>query len=135
MKDNTETDDAIAIEAAAMDYAEGWYNGNAERMERALHSSLVKRTLMQDDTGRWTVNRTATFENMIQWTRESEGTAWTGAQVFEVEVLDIFRDVATVRCLSAEYVDYLHLARFGTEGWKIVNVLWQFREGDYQAAG
>ena len=90
---------------------------------------------MQDDTGAWTVNRTSTFENMVQWTREGEGKAWTGEHVFEVEVLDIFRDVATVRCLSAEYVDYLHLARFGPDGWKIVNVLWQYREGDYQAAG
>jgi hypothetical protein len=131
-KDNAATTDVQAIEAVAMDYAEGWYTGNPERMERALHPSLVKRTLMQDDAGHWTVNCTSTFENMVQWTREGEGKAWTGEHVFEVEVLDIFRDVATVRCLSAEYVDYLHLARFGAQGWKIVNVLWQMREGDYQ---
>ncbi len=28
----------------ALDYIEGWYAGDAERMERSLHDDLVKRT-------------------------------------------------------------------------------------------
>ena len=132
MKDNETADDARAIEAIALDYAQGWFTGNGERMALALHPSLVKRTIMQDDTGRWTVNRTSTCENMIQWTREGEGKAIAGERIYEVEILDVFRDVATVRCLTSEYIDYLHLARFGADGWKIVNVLWQMREGDYE---
>ncbi|HEX6315687.1 MAG TPA: nuclear transport factor 2 family protein, partial [Gemmatimonadaceae bacterium] len=35
--------DSAAIRAAALDYIEGWYEGNAERMERALHPELAKR--------------------------------------------------------------------------------------------
>jgi hypothetical protein len=31
--------DSTAIRATALDYAEGWYEGNAERMARALHRS------------------------------------------------------------------------------------------------
>ncbi len=34
---------AKAIKEAALDYGEGWYEGNAERMERALHPELAKR--------------------------------------------------------------------------------------------
>jgi len=34
--------DAAEIEAIARDYGEGWYTGDAARMERALHSELVK---------------------------------------------------------------------------------------------
>lgn len=132
MKDNSQSSSHEAIEAVAMDYAEGWYTGDAERMERALHPSLVKRTIMRDAKGHWTVNRTSTCEMMVGWTREGEGAAWMGEKAYELHVLDVFRDIATVRCLSPEYVDYLHLARFGAEGWKIVNVLWQFREGEYQ---
>lgn len=48
-------------------------------------------------TGLWTMNRTSTFENMVAWAQEGEGKAFTGARVFEVEVTDIFRDIATVR--------------------------------------
>jgi hypothetical protein len=52
---------AVAVEAFEARKAQL----NPERMERALHPSLVKRTLMQNDAGRWTVNRTSTFENMV----------------------------------------------------------------------
>jgi hypothetical protein len=34
--------DSAAIRATALDYIEGWWTGNAERMERALHSHLAK---------------------------------------------------------------------------------------------
>jgi len=67
----------------------------------------------------------------VTWTREGEGTSWKGTKDYDIRILDVFRDIATVRCLSPEYVDHLHLGRFGQDGWKIVNVFWQFREGDY----
>lgn len=35
--------DSAAIKQTALDYIEGWYEGNAERMERALHPDLAKR--------------------------------------------------------------------------------------------
>lgn len=35
--------DRTAIKQAALDYIEGWYEGNAERMEKALHTDLTKR--------------------------------------------------------------------------------------------
>src|SRR5258706_14452574 len=35
--------DQAAIKQTALDYIEGWYEGNAERMERALHPELEKR--------------------------------------------------------------------------------------------
>jgi hypothetical protein len=134
MKD-ADTEDHAAIRAVATDYARGWYEGDPARMARALHPSLVKRTIAPDAKGGWTVGRTATRDLMIQWTREGEGTAVPGERIYETRILDVFRDIATVRCVSAAYVDYLHLARFGAEEWKIVNVLWQYREGDEEAVG
>ena len=37
--------DTAAIRAAALDYIEGWYAGNAGRMERAVHPDLAKRIM------------------------------------------------------------------------------------------
>ena len=37
--------DEQAIEATVLDYFEGWFDGDAERMERALHPQLAKRAL------------------------------------------------------------------------------------------
>ncbi len=36
----TQADDNAAIKQTALDYIEGWYEGNAERMQRALHPDL-----------------------------------------------------------------------------------------------
>jgi len=35
--------DSAAIKQTALDYIEGWYEGNADRMEKALHPELAKR--------------------------------------------------------------------------------------------
>ena len=37
------TTDEAAVEATARDYVEGWYWGDAQRIDRALHDDLVKR--------------------------------------------------------------------------------------------
>jgi hypothetical protein len=36
--------DVLAGRPVALDYIEGWYAGDAERMARSLHNDLVKRT-------------------------------------------------------------------------------------------
>src|ERR1044072_9983432 len=44
--------DAAAIKQTALDYIEGWYEGNPERMERALSPDLAKRIVMTNAQGR-----------------------------------------------------------------------------------
>jgi hypothetical protein len=45
--------DSAGIRTAALDYAEGWYTGDGDRMARAVHPELVKRILVTDTaTGR-----------------------------------------------------------------------------------
>ena len=39
--------DRAAIEACVRDYIEGWYTGDAARMDRALHPELAKRGVLQ----------------------------------------------------------------------------------------
>ena len=41
-------EDEAAIRAAALDYLEGWYAGDAARMERSLHPDLAKRIVRPD---------------------------------------------------------------------------------------
>ena len=49
----TSPDDNEAITTTALDYIEGWYSGDAGRMERALHPELAKRMISTDPkTGR-----------------------------------------------------------------------------------
>jgi hypothetical protein len=42
------------IVACALDYYEGWFDGDAARMERALHPELVKRSRWPTTAREWT---------------------------------------------------------------------------------
>ena len=51
---------------------------------------------------------------------------------YEIIIQDVFRHMAVVKAISPHYVDYCQLLQF-EEGWKIVNVLWEVREGEVEA--
>ncbi len=111
------------ITAAARDYVEGWFDGDAERMRRALHPDLAKRSLDVDDAGQERIE-TLTAEQMIRWTREGVGQQRDpGDRQIEITVHQVDDGLATATCLCALYVDHLQLAKTA-DGWKIVNILW-----------
>lgn len=120
-------DDAAAIRATALDYIDGWYDGDAARMERALHPALVKRIVKADPkTGNpWLQDMGAS--QLVQFTRSGGGTQTPRPQRRnEVKVLDTFGDAAVVRIDAGEWVDYLQLHKWNGR-WVIVNVLWELR--------
>lgn len=124
--------DSDAILRAAHDYTDGWYEGDAGRMERSLHPDLVKRTIVRDGDS-WAVGPTSTRDFLVACTRDGGGTGVPKKERFsDIVILDLFRDIAVVKALSPHYMDYLQLAKFGEDDWRIVNVLWQMRESEHQ---
>ena len=119
-------DDLAAIEQAAMDYELGWYEGDAERMGRALSPALVKRAYVRDRaTGGERLSELGR-ERMIEKTAQGGGTDVPLAKrYYDIAVLDVYGDIASVRAESADYVDYLQLARRDGQ-WLILNVLWAY---------
>jgi len=119
--------DKNAIRAVALDYIEGWYTGNAERMERALHPELAKRIVRRDARTRESLLGQQSAMTLVQNTRASGGKQTPEAKrLKEVIVLDVFENAASVKVIAADWVDYLHIARWnGT--WKIINVLWEMK--------
>ncbi len=116
--------DAIAIQRAALDYIDGWYTGDAVRMERALHPRLAKRVVGTNPrSGRSVLHEGSALE-LVQETRTGEGRQTPVATRREdVRILDRFADMATVRVDATDWVDYLQMARFDGR-WVIINVLW-----------
>lgn len=118
--------DSAAIRATALDYIEGWYTGDAARMERALHPHLAKRFLEPRADGGVQLTETTALE-LVQQVRGGGGSATPeGVRRTEVKILDIFQDVANVRVDAHGWIDYMHLAKLGSN-WRIVNVLWEIR--------
>jgi hypothetical protein len=116
------TTEETAVVEAVLDYFEGWFDGDAARMERAIHPGLAKRS--PKDDGR-TLDET-TAEWMIDATRRGIGRERDpGERRIEVEVEDVYDGIANVTVRSAVYREYVQLAHT-EDGWKIVNALWQW---------
>ncbi|MGH7908396.1 MAG: nuclear transport factor 2 family protein [Candidatus Acidiferrales bacterium] len=118
--------DREAIKQAALDYAEGWYEGNAERMERALHPELAKRIARTNPEGRSRLDQMSAM-TLVQFTRNGGGkNTPKEKQQKDVTILDVFGNAATVKLEMSGWIDYLHVARFNGR-WVIVNVLWELK--------
>ena len=118
--------DSAAITATASDYIEGWYAGDAARMERALHTHLAKRFVESRADGGVQLTETTALELVQQVRRGGGSDTPESVRRTDVRILDIFQDVASVRVDAHGWIDYMHLAKFG-EDWRIVNVLWEIR--------
>jgi hypothetical protein len=124
---NISPSDAEAIKQTALDYIEGWYEGNAERMERSLHPELAKRIVLKDsNTGKSRLDQMGAM-TLVQRTRQAAGTKTSKEQQQkDVVILDVFENAASVRVTATDWIDYLHMARFN-DRWVIVNVLWELK--------
>lgn len=116
--------DSAAIVTASLDYIDGYYTGNAERMERALHPDLAKRIVNTDPQGRSRLGQMSAM-TLVQGTRAGGGKD-EAVKRTDVRILDIFQNTASVRIDAGTWVDYLHVAKFNGR-WVIVNVLWEIR--------
>lgn len=118
--------DSAAIRATALNYIEGWYSADAARMERALHPHLAKRFMESFADGRVRLTETTALE-LVQQVRAGGGSSTPERERrTDVRILDVFQDVASVRVDAHGWIDYMHLAKVGSE-WRIVNVLWEIR--------
>ncbi len=114
--------DSTAIVAAALDYLEGWYEGNADRMDRALHPDLAKRVVMNTADGKTELQHMGE-QDLVGMTRR-RGERDKVDLRDRIRILDIFGKAAVVRADADSWVDFLQIARIEGE-WVIVNVLWE----------
>jgi putative lumazine-binding protein len=115
-----------AIKQTALDYVEGWYEGNAERMERALHPDLAKRIVRTSPEGRSRLDQMSAM-GLVQGARRGGGKDTPKEkQQKDVVILDIFGNTASVKCVMSDWIDYMHLAKSNGR-WVIVNVLWELK--------
>ena len=118
--------DAELIREAALDYIEGFYEGNAERMERALHPELAKRIVHTGTNGKSSLSQMGAL-TLVQSTRARRGKPESKEkQQKDVSILDIFGNTASVKVTATDWIDYMHLAKWNGR-WVVVNVLWELK--------
>jgi len=122
----TAASESEALKAVALDYIEGYYTGDAARMERALHPELAKRIVNSDGSGHDSLGQMSAM-TLVNATRAGGGkNTPADKQQKDVTILDVFENAAVVKVVAADWVDYLEMARWNGQ-WKIVNVLWELK--------
>jgi len=117
-------EDKAAINRAALDYAEGYYEGNAARMEQALNPNLTKRGLVFSPRSGASYLQQMNAPALIESTRSGRGKLPAEQRRIDYQLLDISGNTAVARIFTAKFKDYLHLAKQNGQ-WRIVNVLWR----------
>jgi hypothetical protein len=116
-----------AIKQTALDYIEGWYEGSAERMERALHPELAKRIVITDPkSGRSRLDQMGAMTLALGTRSRASSPTPKEQRQSDVTVLDVFENAASVKIVATDWIDYLHVAKFNGR-WVIVNVLWELK--------
>ena len=116
--------DRDAVRQAALDYVEGIYTVQPDRITRSVHPTLVKRGFYKKDAATPYVEMPMTFDQLVNlassWNKEGR----RDTSVKEVAVLDVLDQTAVAKVTASWGVDYMLLGKYdGT--WKITQILWQ----------
>ena len=124
-------EDRQAIDAVCLDYAEGWFDADVERMGRSLHPELDKRGLVRrvvDARHEFIAPEPISRSRMLELTGAGVGRMSRDDRTIQVEILAAKHHLASARIELGVMTDLLHLMRF-PDGWKIVHSIWTLAGG------
>lgn len=119
--------DKAAIRQTILDYIEGYYEGDAARMERALHPDLAKR-IVRNMGPRSRVENMSALQ-LVQVVRTGEGKSTPAEKRLKnITIFEVYNNVAVARCEASDWVDFFQLGRVDGR-WVVINVLWEMKPG------
>ena len=87
--------DRAAIRQAALDYAEGFYEGSAERLARAFHPNMQKVCIQTFSNGRNVLDFNGTSANLQEYVGTGRSLKPAGERGITVTIYEVFGDIAT----------------------------------------
>jgi len=115
------TSEESAVRSTIVDYIEGYYTGDATRMERSLHPHYLKHTISRSD-GKLKMTEWTGLQ-MVQAARSHEAVNLPASEKTEqITVLDVSDGLASAKLVTPHWVDYLTLSKWNGD-WKIVSVV------------
>lgn len=122
-------DDKTAIREAVLNYIESQHVPSADRMDKALHQNMKKRTFWRGRDGKEYLMETSR-ETMLEVARtyNKDGDSFPDIPRKEIKIYDIDGRTASVKLTADDWIDLMHLIKLETGEWKVVNVLWQYHD-------
>jgi hypothetical protein len=116
--------DREAVRNAALDYVEGVYNVQPERIKRSVHPALVKRGFSRKSADAPYVEGNMTFDQLVNlaanWNKEGK----RDTSIKQVAVLEVLDQTAVAKVTASWGIDYMLLAKYDGK-WLIQQILWQ----------
>ena len=119
-----EPSDTEAVRAAVLDYVEGIYLVQPERIKRSVHKSLRKHGFWRNKEGQYKEGP-MTFEQLLKLAGDWNKDGHVGKDAPKVITIYEVQDQTASAKLVADWgSDYFHLAKYDGK-WMITNILWQ----------
>ena len=116
--------DREAVRQAGLDYVEGVYNVQPERIERSVHPSLVKRGFYKKGATAPYVEMPMTYDQLVNLARNWNKDGKRDTSIKKVEVLDLLDQTAVVKITASWGIDHMLLGKYDGR-WKISLIQWQ----------
>ncbi|MEO9872184.1 nuclear transport factor 2 family protein [Ekhidna sp.] len=121
-------DDSLEIETVSKGYLESLQNLDSVQMKRVMHQQLAKRTIAYDRRMQTENIRETSYDQMVEFSKSwnKSGNRFPFNPSNKAIILDVYDRIATVKLVSDNWIEYLHLTKIEGE-WKITNLLWQHK--------
>jgi len=122
-------EDSSAIKTAALDYVEGFFTSDSNRLAKGLSPELVKRII--DNRSGNSKLMTIGLKDLIGYTRRGQKMPDNNpSEPFKakVDIYDITSGIAIAKISTnkmPQFFDYIQAGKINGE-WKIINVMWAF---------
>lgn len=116
--------DREAVRMAALDYLEGVYNVQPDRIERSVHPSLEKRGFYRKDSAAPYTEGRMTFDQLVNLSRTWNREGKRDTSIKQVDVLDVLDQTAVAKVTASWGVDFMLLGKYDG-AWKITQIVWQ----------
>ena len=116
-------DESTAVQATVRNYIEGYYRGDAARMQASLDPHYLKHMIhgtipIREKTG----------AQMVEEVRTHGPADIPEAEKTEsISVLDVSGNIASAKLVTPHWVDYMTLSKSGSN-WKILAVVQQIED-------
>ena len=115
-----------AVRRAALDYIEGFYEGDTAKLVRALRPDMYKYGFYRDKEANPYGGSRMTFEQALAFARrvKANNTPAAANSPKEVTIYEVLDQTASVKIRAWWGSDYMLLAKYDGK-WMISHILWQ----------
>jgi hypothetical protein len=117
--------DRDAVKRAALDYLDGFYEGDTAKLVRAFRPEMFKFGFWRDSTGRYAGSQMSfahaiAYAKRVQERNRAPDPTWPR----KVELFEVQDQTASAKVTAWWGTDYLLLGKYDGQ-WQIAHVMWQ----------